>query len=102
MNDGAKALYGALIGAYRPSGGGGGGGTTGTFTVYAYGEEFGYNFEIGMTWLEFIESEYSQDMFSDMDDRVYYDGGNLQDGEGGNIPSDNPIEDGAAYYRDES
>ena len=60
MNDGAKALYGALIGAGGSSGGGGGSSLK-TFKVEFYhaGSVSGvheFAFEPGMTWDDYIAS----------------------------------------------
>ena len=88
--------------ACHPSAKYGGGITTGSFIVYAFGEEISYEFDLGMTWAQFIESAYSQDMFSEMGDEVYYDGGNLRDMGGYNVASYSTIQDGATYQRDET
>lgn len=67
MNDGAKALYGALIGAGGSSGGGGGS-SLGVFKVaqsvtgYDYTSvtlNVWYAHDNGMTWQEFVNSEYN-------------------------------------------
>ena len=61
MNDGAKALYGALIGAGGSSGGGGGGSVSTFKVTFVYYENHGdclFAFEPGMTWNDYILSGY--------------------------------------------
>ena len=78
MADGAKALYGSIVGAGGSSGGGGGGGVTpdNTFDVYVYDNLETYAswhtyfpFKEGMTWGEFVESPLNPNV--DIDNKVF-------------------------------
>ena len=72
MNDGAKSLYGAIVGAGGSSGGGGGGSSAKTFKVHfgSVGSESTFTpsdsdpimefvYDDGMTWDDFVNSNYN-------------------------------------------
>lgn len=75
-----------------------------SFTIHAFGEDFGYNFEQGMTWGEFITSSYNEEeLFSgDEYDKVNYEGGVVGDDVGDPVFIDQEIVADFTYYRDET